>query len=169
MLAGSPPDEPGTRALVHIKSNLGSLGHSFGYTISDEGFAWTGESSILAADLLAAPVGLRDHKLDDTCQWLTSLLKTGERSAKEVCELAKAIHISHATLRRAQQALKIRPHKVGMSGPWMWSLPEGAHDSPEDAQENSVSTFAGFEHLRRGVVDGARLLVVNIRRFYCDR
>jgi hypothetical protein len=77
----------------------------------------------------------------EACQWLNELLRSGERTAKDVCEQAEAASISRATLRRAQQALKIRPHKAGMSGPWMWSLPEGAHDSPEDAQENAVSTF----------------------------
>ena len=135
---------------MQIKSNVGRMGRSLGYTIDKAGrFAWTGESSLTAADLLAAPAGPGDHKLVEACQWLNELLRSGERTAKDVCEQAEAASISRATLRRAQQALKIRPHKAGMSGPWMWSLPEGAHDTPEDAQENSVSTFAESEHLRR--------------------
>jgi hypothetical protein len=155
ILAGSLPDEPDTRALVHIKSNVGRMGHALGYTIDGEGrFAWTGESSLTAADLLAAPAGPGDYKLAEASQWLTALLMPGEREAKEVREQADTDGISRATLRRAQQALKIRPHKAGMKGPWVWALPEDAHATAEDAQEKCVSTFAKFEHLRRGVVDG---------------
>ena len=143
MLAGSLPDDPEARAFVHIKSNVGRMGHTLGYLIDGEGrFSWTGESGITSADLLAAPAGPGDHKLAEASQWLTELLRPGEREQKEVRKLAEAAGISNATLRRAKNALRVQSGKAGMSGPWMWSLPEGAHDSPEDAQENSVSTFA---------------------------
>lgn len=143
MLAGSLPDDPDARALVHIKSNVGRLGLALGFAIDGQGrFTWTGESRITAADLLAAPAGPGDHKLAEACQWLTELLRPGERTANDVRELAEAADISRATLRRAQQALRIRPHKTGMKGPWLWVLPKDAHGSAEDAQENSVSTFA---------------------------
>jgi hypothetical protein len=56
--------------------------------------------------------------------------------------MAEQFGITNATLRRAKDALRVRSKKAGMGGPWMWYLPEGAHVSPEDAQENSVSTFA---------------------------
>jgi hypothetical protein len=142
MLAGTLPDEPGTRAFVHIKSNVGQLGHSLGYTISDSGFAWTGESTITAGDLLAAPSAPGDRKLAEANQWLTEQLRLGSMEQKQIRELANNAGISYATLRRAKKALQVRDRKAGMSGPWMWSLPEGAHDPPEDAQETSVSTFA---------------------------
>ncbi len=143
MLAGSLLDDPEARALVHIKSNVGRLGRALGYSIDSLGrFTWTGESGITAADLLAAPAGPGDHKLAEASQWLTELLRPGEREQKEVRKLAEAAGISIATLRRSKNALRVQSVKAGMSGPWMWSLPEGAHDSPEDAQENGVSTFA---------------------------
>jgi hypothetical protein len=41
LLAGSLPDDPGSRALVHIKSNIGPCGPSIGYEIDEEGkFRW---------------------------------------------------------------------------------------------------------------------------------
>jgi hypothetical protein len=146
MLAGSLPDDPDARALVHIKSNVGRQGRALGYTIDGEGrFAWTGESAITAADLLAAPAGPGDHRLADACQWLTELLRPGSRGQKEVRDLAEGAGIAYATLRRAKSALQVRSYKGTMKGPWLWALPENTHNFPEDAQKQSVSTFAN-EH-----------------------
>jgi hypothetical protein len=142
MLAGSLPDDPETRAFIHIKSNVGRIGKALGYAIDSQGrLAWTGESGVTAADLLAAPIGPGDRKLAEAAQWLTEQLKTGSREQKEVREMAEQAGITYPTLRRAKGALQVRSHKAGMSGPWMWSLPEGAHDHPEGAQENAVSAF----------------------------
>jgi hypothetical protein len=59
MLAGSLPDDPEARALVHIKSNVGPYGRTRGYQIDNQGhFAWTGDSAITAEELLAAPSDL---------------------------------------------------------------------------------------------------------------
>jgi Bifunctional DNA primase/polymerase, N-terminal/AAA domain/Primase C terminal 1 (PriCT-1) len=142
LLAGSLPDDPETRALVHIKSNVGRFGKALGYAIDSKGcLAWTGESGVTEADLLAAPAGPGDHKLAEAAQWLTRQLRRGGREQREIRQAAEAAGISYATLRRAKDALRIRAHKAGLSGPWMWSLSEDAHDSPEDAQEKCVSTF----------------------------
>lgn len=132
MLAGSLPDDPDARALVHIKSNVGRMGRTLGYSIDGAGrFAWTGESSITAADLLAAPAGPGDHKLAEASQWLTELLKSGSREQREVRELAESAGISFATLRRAKDALRVRSYKASVRGPWLWALP----DPPQDAQD----------------------------------
>ncbi len=143
MLAGSLPDDPDTRALVHIKSNVGRIGHTLGYSIDGQGrFSWTGESAITAADLLAAPAIPGDRKLAEASQWLAEQLRYGSREQKEIRQAAETAGISYATFRRAKDALQVRSYKAGMSGPWLWALPEGAHDTAEGAQENSVSTFA---------------------------
>jgi hypothetical protein len=142
-LAGSLPDDPRTRALVHIKSNVGRIGPALGYHIDHEGrFTWTGECQITEAELLAAPTGPGDGKLVEASRWLTELLTPGEREQKEVRELAESGGFAWATVRRAKEALRVRSCKGTMSGPWLWSLPEDAHGTPEDAQEKCVSTFA---------------------------
>jgi hypothetical protein len=42
MLAGSLPDDPAARALVHVKTNVGAIGASLNYAIDGEGkFSWT--------------------------------------------------------------------------------------------------------------------------------
>ena len=135
MLAGCLPDDPQTRALVHIKSNVGPMGKTMGYSIDGEGrFSWTGESPLTAADLLAEPAGRGDRKLAEATQWLTGLVGTGAREQQEIRELAQAAGISNSTLRRAKNALEIRSYKSGMRGPWMWALLEDDHDPAEGAQ-----------------------------------
>jgi hypothetical protein len=147
MLAGSLPDDPDARALVHIKSNVGRLGRALGYAIDSQGcFTWTGESGITSADLLAAPAGPGDHKLAEATQWLTELLRPGEREQKEVRELAEAAGITYATLRRAKNALQVHSGKPEgtMKGHWIWSLPEGAQafqTEKSDHLRKDMSTF----------------------------
>jgi hypothetical protein len=155
MLAGSLPDDSQTRALVHIKTNVGRAGNTLGYSIDRDGrFAWTGESTITAADLLAAPAGPGDHKLAEAFQWLTELLRPGEREQKEVRELAETAGISYATLRRAKNALRVRSHKATMSSPWMWSLPEGAQAVHREKFEHLRESMSTFEKPKKLAADG---------------
>lgn len=123
MLAGSLPDDPEARALVHIKSNIGRMGHTLGYSIDGEGrFAWTGESQITALELLAAPEG-PDRKLTEATQWLTEKLRAGSLEAREVRDAAEAAGITYRTLQRAKSALKICSRKATFGGGWLWWLP----------------------------------------------
>ena len=50
LIAGSAADDPDSRALVQIKSNLGKFGDSLGYTVGERGFAWTGKSNLTSSD-----------------------------------------------------------------------------------------------------------------------
>lgn len=148
ILAGSLPDDPDARAMVHIKSNVGRTGRALGYSIDEQGhFEWTGESQITEAQLLAAPAGPDNGKLAHAREWLSAQLSSGAQEQEEIQNLAKDEGISKATLRRAKRELCVRSRKDGLSGPWMWCLPEDAHDSPEDAHRNCVSTFAEVERL----------------------
>jgi hypothetical protein len=147
MLAGSLPDDPDARALIHFKNNVGPLGTSLGYTIDKEGrFTWTGESRLTSADLLAAPAAASgDRKLTEATRWLTEILHSGSREQKEISAMAEQAGISNATLRRAKDALGIRSYRASMSGPWMWCLSdEGAH---KDVHTEILSTFGMSEHL----------------------
>lgn len=113
MLAGVLPDDPETRAFVHIKSNVARIGHSLGYSISSAGFRWTGESNITAADLLAAPSAPGDGKLAEASQWLSEQLKPGGREQKQIREMAEG----PALARRLSAAQRTRfgsnPPKAG--------------------------------------------------------
>ena len=120
LLAGSLPDDPGVRALVHIKSNIGPCGPSIGYEIDDEGgFNWLeGTCDITAAQLLETPrraAGV--NKLATAMQWLRSELAAGSRPSTDVKRLAKAACISQATLRRAKDQLGVKSQSC--NGRWV--------------------------------------------------
>ena len=131
LLAGALPDDPHTRALIHIQSNVGRLGHSQGYAISDDGiFSWTGESQISSFDLLSEPEG-PDRKLTEATQWLNEKLKAGSVEQREIREQAEAAGISWRTLQRAKSALRVQSRRATFAGGSIWSLPE---DSPKDGR-----------------------------------
>jgi hypothetical protein len=127
MLAGSLPDDPDTRAMVHIKCNVGPKGPSKGYKIytKDGRFEWlAGPCSITAGQLLAAP---SDHKttreVDLVTAWLKDQLADGAMAVTKLRKESKSAGLSWATVRRAQGKLHIKPQKQG-KGPWTWALPQ---------------------------------------------
>lgn len=134
MLAGSLPDNPQARALVHIKNNVGAYGPTRGYLIDGEGrFAWTGLSEITVDQILAAPSNPQDRSaLDDACEWLRDFLSTGDKEQQECRAKSSQAGISYPTLRRAKNALRVRSYKEAMSGPWFWGLPKEAHGSTHE-------------------------------------
>jgi hypothetical protein len=154
MLAGSPPDDPDSRALVHIKSNVGPMGHSLGYSINGEGkFSWTGESPLTALDLLAAPAGNSDRKLGEASRWLTEQLQSGSLEQKQIRERAERAGITYRTLRRAKDAVGVKSYRTGLAGPWEWKLYEGGQptqraklDPLEAGQEPTMDTFEGVHN-----------------------
>ncbi len=152
MLAGSLPDDPEARALVHIKSNLGAYGPTLGYSIDHEGrFAWTGRSEITAGQMLEAPSNTEERSaVEDAREWLHDFLSDGSKEQPECRKKAEAAGISFATLRRAKDALRVRSFKATVRGAWLWALPDppqGAHDVPQDAHTKQLSTLANLSTL----------------------
>jgi hypothetical protein len=132
MAAGSLPSDPQTRAMVHIKSNIGAYGRSQGYVIDDHGvFSWTGESRLTAADLLSEPKA--GSRVDEARQWLKDLLvNQQELPQKEIQEQAEAAGLRWSALRRAEQTLNIEKRKRGLAGWWYWKLLEDAQGDQGD-------------------------------------
>jgi hypothetical protein len=125
-LVGSSLDAPTLPALVQVKSNLGCLAPSLGYTIDDTGaFAWTGPSKLTPEEVTAArPIGagLPTRKL--AAEWLRKYLRDGGRSQYNIETAAQLDGVCIATLRRAKFDLGVTSTKESMSGPWLWTLPE---------------------------------------------
>ncbi len=133
LLAGQLPDDPEVRALCHQKNSVGRQGRSVGYAIDSQGkFSWTGESQVMAYDLLAAPEGPERSKRERAQEWLSALLKSGSREEQEIRSLAESEGFSYSTLRRAKDALRVKSHKGAFGGSWIWSQPEA---SPKDAPD----------------------------------
>ena len=135
MLAGSVPDDPQTRALVMLKSNLGRFGDSLAYTIDAKGFAWAGETNLRASDVLGADTGAEDGQQQkrEVDEWLANRLAAGPRPLKErkdgtdpgLIEEAKDRGYTEAQLRRAGSRIGVVPRQpVGQkAGGWFWHLP----------------------------------------------
>jgi hypothetical protein len=125
-------DNPARRLMVCVKNNLASdQAGGLAYTIVDVGgvpvLAWErGAVDVSADEVLAPPEPKRDAaELNEAKGWLEQLLNDGPMEAKEVQAQARRDGLKLATVRRAQNVLKIEPYKRGF-GPgsaWMWSLP----------------------------------------------
>jgi putative DNA primase/helicase len=132
LLAGCGGDDSAERALVHIKSNLASLGPTLAYRIDDHGFRWAGESPLRASDLLAPEATVDEAStLDEARVFLRSLLAAGAVATAEIYAAAREVGISEPTLRRAKQreGIVARRHGYGPGGSWRWSF-EGSPREP---------------------------------------
>ena len=132
LMAGSDPDNPQNRALVHIKSNLAPTGASIGYELKDGGFFWTGESNLTAAQILAADNSTGASELDEAIEFLKKELAKGPVLAKDVYRDAQDMGIAKRTLERAKSQAGIIARRQGEkgkrgSGVWYWQLPADLH------------------------------------------
>lgn len=125
LLAGTDPQNPTSRAIVHIKSSLAPAGQSQGYELQN-GFYWTGISELTAAAILGSEAGKSERNvLDEVIDWLESVLSKGPQEKKHIEELAAGGGIKAWTLRRAFEKLQIQSYKKPgeKNGPYIWELP----------------------------------------------
>jgi len=127
LLAGSDPDVPQTRGIVHLKCNLAPLGEAIGYELREGGFFWTGHSELTTDRILAASDGA--NALEEAKSFLLDALKDGFVPANDVIEEAEARGISQRTLNRAKKDLGVEVKRVGEEGGrgkgrWHWGLSE---------------------------------------------
>jgi hypothetical protein len=149
LLAGSLPDDPSARALVHIKSNVGRLGRAQGFAIDDQGtFSWTGVSALTAGDLLAEPTRPGDKKILQASEWLRAELADGAKEQAAIREKAESEGFSLGTLRRAKAKLRVHSVRSGFggSGTWMWALPDST-EPPEGEEAPKVLNTCSHENL----------------------
>jgi hypothetical protein len=140
LLAGVDPDDESRRAIIHLKSNLAPKGEAIGYTLKPgEGLLWTGYSDLTAEKILG---GLRVGEEEnagrrEAIDFLRDALAGGEREADEVSRQANHLGITKDRLRRAREALAIKPYKrgFGKSQQWYWALPEASAEMAEDTAE----------------------------------
>ena len=116
LLVGHDPRDKNKRAIVHLKSNIGPLGDSYGYTIQDGEFQWTGPSDLTAAQIHSADPSADTSALDEAKDFLTEKLSGGRAPSRELMEEAKARGISEKTFRRASKALGVKSESEGIPG-----------------------------------------------------
>jgi putative DNA primase/helicase len=166
-------DDPARRLFVQAKNNLAADSGGLAFRveqriISDDivasFIAWEGEKITQTADEILAANRQASEKPEclEAEEFLRDLLSAGARPATEVQAEAKGAGIAWRTLRRAQKALGIKPHRraesgdgLGKSGRWYWALPNGIDgpkvaNSPYDGHVPKVAALAISGHLRHG-------------------
>ena len=164
-------DEQDIRLFVRVKSNLGRDGDGFAYSVEQgeipsfpgvfgSAIRWGGALHGEARELLAEADAAADSSGDsahDAKTFLADLLADGAVPVKAIRADAEGAGFTWATIRRAQKAIGAEAVKEGgrlggKAQKWLWCLPtsggsQKALKNPEDAQQNSVSTFCESEHL----------------------
>lgn len=128
--AGSRDEQ---HAMVHAKTNIGEIGKSIGYEISQGTFRWTGETSITANDL-ASGSGISEEDRDavgEAAQCLADMLKRGPMSSAAIFAETKDLGFSQAAIRRAKVKLGVKSRKTPGQryGCFEWYA-EGNEDGP---------------------------------------
>jgi hypothetical protein len=139
LLVGVDPEDDGSAALVHIKSNLAKKGPTQGYTVEDGRFQWTGPSLLTAPQLLAVERDTHDA-VDEACNFLRTTLMDGTVPAAEIQKAATRAGIAWTTVKRAKHKLSVQAfeerdaHKRVTS--WNWRLPTKPRSSGSSGEVN---------------------------------
>ena len=136
LLAGCDPQNPMSRGLVHIKSNLAAAGPAIGYELRDGQFFWTGECSLSAGDILAADDGNGASPLSEATAFLRVALADGPVPAAQVWRDARDAGLADRTVNRAKVKLGIITQRQGEAdkrggGRFTWRLPDDL-EGPSD-------------------------------------
>jgi hypothetical protein len=76
------------------------------------------------------------EKLKDAKQFLIEMLSNGPAPAKELLEHARQSRgLTEITIRRAAEALSIKPRKLAMNGGWVWEFPFSAPGNQSTANQ----------------------------------
>jgi hypothetical protein len=107
---------------VQVKSNLGKFGDSLGYSIGEDGFKWTGRSSLTSSDLIAPDADVKDRsEISSAENYLREALGQGPMLQKS---LVANCGYSERTLQRAGERIGVKRERMGERGSVIWKLPE---------------------------------------------
>ena len=122
LLVGRIEGEPELRALVQIKNNLATFGHSKAFRLSENGFDWIGDYEITADEVLGG-IAPKTNKTEQAKELLREHAEEKRMlPSNEIIELARQENISKRTLENAKKELGIRAKKINSI--WYWVLTE---------------------------------------------
>ncbi len=129
LVIGKPADHPELRVMAHQKSNLGPLGQSLAFSLDNGKVTWVGEYDITAEELFSSSGSDREtSRFTNASLFLTSFLKDGERSYKEIMSAAESEGINKRTVLRVKEETDIVSTKHADG--WYWAL--SAKRKPDD-------------------------------------
>lgn len=131
------PDDPAGRLMLPGKMNLSreQTGLAFSLQEKESGVvvvAW-GDAVNIPADLVLQPEDPEDRSERlEVMDWLQEELSGGPVLAKQIQKRAIEAGFKPHTLRRAREALGVKPRKDGFGQGWSWVLaPEDVHQPPK--------------------------------------
>ena len=151
-IVGKNPDNEQERVIAWVKNNLGPEAPAIAFSLDEGQFRWLGETDVTATALVAPEKGTEERSaLEEAKGFLRKTLADGPAATTEVEKQAKGIGITDRTLRRAREALGIKPeavHEHGKAGAqrWVWALPEGLDG--QDGQVGKVGHLTPVSYLR---------------------
>jgi replicative DNA helicase len=158
-IVANDPDNSARRLFLPAKNNLGNdqtglaftiESHTVGDGIETSRVAWEAEPVVVTADQALAPELANEERSEreEAAEWLRGLLVDGPLNRNEVKRQATQAGMKWATVRRAKDTLGIKSTKTSFDGGWEWAILPKMLKGTQDAQSQSVSTFAQGEHLR---------------------
>ena len=119
LVVGRIKEDPTLRVIAHDKSSLAAEGTSIAFRLdADAGFTWEGCYDISVEELLSGDS--RGQKTKDAKAFLTDILSDGQKSSKEIEELAMNKGIKKKTLNNTKREMNIDSVKIGSQ--WFWML-----------------------------------------------
>jgi hypothetical protein len=128
LLVAQDPDDTNGRVLAVTKSNLSAKAKTLRFRVVTENDAshldWSGESPLLADDLLKTQTPGEAPALADAIEFLQSMLDAGPVRVPDLFDEAHTLGLTDITLRRAKAALGVQafatPTEKGKE--WFWQL-----------------------------------------------
>lgn len=158
LLAGqqqAESEKPAQRLLMRAKSNIGPDTGGYNYDlrlVELDGYPGVQASAVMwgqpvegtARELMAQTEAAPEEEPEgDAGGFLAELLSDGPMSAKDVYREADGAGYSRTTMKRAKASIGAVTRKQGMSGGWVWSLPDPAKSPRESRRDRRGHTSEG--------------------------
>lgn len=131
LIVGHDAEDKAKRGVAQTKLNIAAESNTvYGFEIAADGvFSWTGESDLTISGMLAHKANESNEDrsaIADAIRFLKEQLANGGKLKSDLDIEARGEGINTASLNRAKARLQIKPRKTGLTGGWIWELPEDA-------------------------------------------
>lgn len=114
-------NQPNTRVLAHVKSNLSRIGESIMFSVDNKSrISWLSRSKLTAMQILDESYNETYSKLDHAISIITECMKKGECSANEILRQCEMNCIAKRTISEAKARLNIG--SVKRKDGWYWKV-----------------------------------------------
>lgn len=123
MMVGPHPEEPNSRCICHIKSNLAPRGQTIEYSLDahrNQPFRFDGFNNLTPEDIMKANPDNMNRGTEDAEKFLIETLKKKSQYQEDLYRDAEAMGITQKSLKAAAEKLEVR--KIKNKGKIKWVL-----------------------------------------------